>query len=336
MLAVGARAGAQSAAAAARRAARRASRRSSSRSCCARIARIVRDEGMSAIIVEQNPRAHPADHRRRASCSTAARSCTRRRAPRCSPTPRRSTASSRSAAARHNEFSQGAVMASIVGGIATSHTPTIGFAFDKNKQDDPAWAPIFEDLRADRSVARREAARRAAVHLQRPRHVVLLRPLLGVRAGHRPEYARGRRRRRRARLPPIQGHPALARHIGAVADGRRVRHVVLPGPAARSRLLLAAVDAAAARAGRGRCALVPLQMGVLQFPIPTRAPLLQARARRCGARSRAIPRTCRSRSSPPAACRTRSTASAPASTTRDWDARFLDLFETRSRRARRR
>jgi gallate dioxygenase len=35
-------------------------------------------------------------------------------------------------------------MARIVGAIACSHTPTIGFAFDKNKQDDPVWAPILE------------------------------------------------------------------------------------------------------------------------------------------------------------------------------------------------
>jgi gallate dioxygenase len=35
-------------------------------------------------------------------------------------------------------------MARIIGGIACSHTPTIGFAVDKNKQDDPVWAPIFE------------------------------------------------------------------------------------------------------------------------------------------------------------------------------------------------
>ena len=34
-------------------------------------------------------------------------------------------------------------MATIVGGIASSHTPTIGFALD-NKQNDPVWAPIFE------------------------------------------------------------------------------------------------------------------------------------------------------------------------------------------------
>jgi gallate dioxygenase len=35
-------------------------------------------------------------------------------------------------------------MATIVGGIATSHTPTIAFAKDANKFDDPVWKPIFE------------------------------------------------------------------------------------------------------------------------------------------------------------------------------------------------
>src|SRR5690606_37863428 len=35
-------------------------------------------------------------------------------------------------------------MARIVGGIASSHTPTIGFALDTNKQQDPVWAPIFK------------------------------------------------------------------------------------------------------------------------------------------------------------------------------------------------
>ena len=35
-------------------------------------------------------------------------------------------------------------MARIVGGIGTAHTPTIGFAFDKNKRSDPVWSPIFD------------------------------------------------------------------------------------------------------------------------------------------------------------------------------------------------
>lgn len=34
-------------------------------------------------------------------------------------------------------------MASIIGGIGTSHVPTIGIAFDRKKQDDPDWKPLF-------------------------------------------------------------------------------------------------------------------------------------------------------------------------------------------------
>lgn len=35
-------------------------------------------------------------------------------------------------------------MASIIGGIGTSHVPTIGVAYDKGKQQDPAWKPLFD------------------------------------------------------------------------------------------------------------------------------------------------------------------------------------------------
>ena len=38
-------------------------------------------------------------------------------------------------------------MARIIGGIATSHTPTIGFALDAKKQEDPVWKPIFEGFK---------------------------------------------------------------------------------------------------------------------------------------------------------------------------------------------
>ena len=37
-------------------------------------------------------------------------------------------------------------MARIIGGIAASHTPTIGFAYDRDSRNDPAWAPIFEQF----------------------------------------------------------------------------------------------------------------------------------------------------------------------------------------------
>src|ERR1041384_5858771 len=35
-------------------------------------------------------------------------------------------------------------MARIIGGIGTSHVPTIAMAFDKGKRDDPDWKPLFQ------------------------------------------------------------------------------------------------------------------------------------------------------------------------------------------------
>jgi gallate dioxygenase len=35
-------------------------------------------------------------------------------------------------------------MAEIIGGIGTSHVPTIGAAYDNKRQNDPAWMPLFE------------------------------------------------------------------------------------------------------------------------------------------------------------------------------------------------
>ncbi|MDB5960808.1 MAG: protocatechuate 3,4-dioxygenase [Massilia sp.] len=35
-------------------------------------------------------------------------------------------------------------MARIIGGIGTSHVPTLGLAYDRKRQQDPAWAPLFD------------------------------------------------------------------------------------------------------------------------------------------------------------------------------------------------
>ena len=39
-------------------------------------------------------------------------------------------------------------MARIIGGIGTSHVPTIAMAFDKGKQADPDWKPLFQGYEA--------------------------------------------------------------------------------------------------------------------------------------------------------------------------------------------
>lgn len=41
------------------------------------------------------------------------------------------------------QISQENAVASIVAGLAASHTPTIGFARDTKAPDDPAWGDVF-------------------------------------------------------------------------------------------------------------------------------------------------------------------------------------------------
>ena len=163
-------------------------------------------------------------------------------------------------------------MATIVGGIATSHTPTIGFALDTHKEKDPVWAPIFEGYKP---VQRWLAEKRPDVlfyiyndhgtsfFFDHYSHFAL-----GV-GDHYPVADEGGGPRA---LPAIKGHPGLARHIatGLVADefdlsffqGKGLDHgcfspLSLLWPHERE----------------WPGAIVPLQVGVLEFPIPS--------ARRC-------------------------------------------------------
>jgi gallate dioxygenase len=104
-------------------------------------------------------------------------------------------------------------MARIIGGIAASHTPTIGFAYDRNKRDDPVWAPIFENF----------APLAAWLADKRPDVLLMIYNdhvtsfffdhysafALGVAAWAVADEGGGARD-----LPPIDGHPQLASHIG--------------------------------------------------------------------------------------------------------------------------
>jgi hypothetical protein len=104
-------------------------------------------------------------------------------------------------------------MATIIGGIGTSHVPTIGVAFDKRKQDDPAWAPLFQGYAP---VAQWLAAQRPDVLVffyndHATSFFFDLYPTfaLGVSPSFDlPDEGAGRRP-----LPPIKGHPGLAIHL---------------------------------------------------------------------------------------------------------------------------
>jgi gallate dioxygenase len=159
-------------------------------------------------------------------------------------------------------------MARIIGGIAASHTPTIGFAYDRNKRDDPAWAPIFANF----------APLSAWLATKRPDVVIFIYNdhvtsfffdhysafALGVGAEwHVADEGAGPRN-----LPPIQGHPQLAAHIGQSLmadefDMAFFQHRPLDHGCFSPLSVLCPHEPT------WPVRLVPLQMGVLQFPIPS-------------------------------------------------------------------
>jgi gallate dioxygenase len=161
-------------------------------------------------------------------------------------------------------------MARIIGAITASHTPTIGFAFDRQKQDDPVWAPIFE---AFRPIQRWLEDRKPDVlfyvfndHVTSFFFDHYSAFALGIGESYAVADEGGGARN----LPPLRGHAGLAQHIGSslMADEfdmsffqqKPLDHGCF---SPLSMMMPPNPDWAVP--------IVPLQVGVLQFPIPTAA-----------------------------------------------------------------
>ena len=161
-------------------------------------------------------------------------------------------------------------MARILGAIATSHTPTIGFAFDGKKQDDPVWKPIFEAYEPIKAwLAEKKPDVLFVIYND---HVTsfFFDHYSAFCLGIGEEYAVADEGGGPRNLPPIKGHGALARHIGQVlmADefdmsffqGKPLDHGCF---SPLSILLPHKPD--------WPLPIIPLAMGVLQFPVPSAA-----------------------------------------------------------------
>ena len=163
-------------------------------------------------------------------------------------------------------------MARIVGGIGSSHTPTIGFALDTKKQNDPVWKPIFAGFEPVRQWLADK--RPDVLFFVYNDHVTSFffdhysHFALGVGEQYPVADEGGGPRR----LPPIKGHPALARHIaaGLAADEFDLSYFQAKG---LDHGCFSPLSLLWPHEREWPGAIVPLQVGVLEFPIPT--------ARRC-------------------------------------------------------
>jgi gallate dioxygenase len=159
-------------------------------------------------------------------------------------------------------------MARILGGIATSHTPTIGFAFDRHSPDDPVWGPIFQAYQPIRAWLAEK--RPDVLFIVYNDHVTsfFFDHYSAFALGIGESYAVADEGGEPRKLPPLRGHTGLAHHVGRalVADefdmsffqDRPLDHGVF-----------SPLSMLAPHEPEWPAPIVPLQVGVLQFPIPS-------------------------------------------------------------------
>jgi gallate dioxygenase len=159
-------------------------------------------------------------------------------------------------------------MAKIIGALASSHTPTIGFAFDRNKRDDPSWAPIFEHY--EPLQLRIEDKKPDVMVFIFNDHVTsfFFDHYSAFTLGIGEQFAVADEGGGPRALPPAIGHPALARHIGqALMADEFDMSFFQDKPLDHG--CFSPLSVLCPHEPAWPVKLIPLQMGVLQFPVPS-------------------------------------------------------------------
>ncbi|WP_077036578.1 gallate dioxygenase [Pelomonas sp. KK5] len=217
-------------------------------------------------------------------------------------------------------------MARIIGGIAASHTPTIGFAFDADKRADPVWAPIFEAFAPVQAwIADKQPDVLLMIYND---HVTsfFFDHYSAFTLGVGEQWAVADEGGGARELPPVQGHAALAAHIGQSLMGEEF-DLSFFQDRGLDHGCFSPLSVMCPHEPAWPVKLVPLQMGVLQFPIPS--------ARRCWKLGQALRRAIESY--PDEDLKVAIVATGGLShqvhgeragfNNPEWDGQFLDLFE---------
>jgi len=159
-------------------------------------------------------------------------------------------------------------MARVIGGIGTSHVPTIGMAFDRKKRDDPDWAPLFKGYEP---VASWLAERKPDVLVffyndHATSFFFDLYPTFAI--GVSEQFAIADEGLGPRPLPPIRGHARLARHLAESLVNAEFDIAVfqdLPLDHGCHSPLTMLWPHSPDWPG----ALVPIEINVVQYPLPT-------------------------------------------------------------------
>ena len=104
-------------------------------------------------------------------------------------------------------------MANILGGIGTSHVPTIGGAYDRNKQNDPDWAPLFKGYEPVKTWLAEKKPDVLVFFYNDHASTFFFDHYPTFALGVSDQYEIADEGLGRRRIPPLKGHAALSRHI---------------------------------------------------------------------------------------------------------------------------
>jgi gallate dioxygenase len=159
-------------------------------------------------------------------------------------------------------------MAKIIGAVAASHTPTIGFAYDRHKQNDPVWKPIFEAFKPVQQWLTDKKPDVLFIIFNDHVTSFFFDHYSAFALGIGESYAVADEGGGARSLPPVKGHAGLSHHIGAalMADEFDMSFF-------QSKPLdhgcFSPLSMMWPHEPQWPGAIVPLQVGVLQFPIPS-------------------------------------------------------------------
>ncbi len=159
-------------------------------------------------------------------------------------------------------------MAKIIGAIAASHTPTIGFAYDRQKQNDPVWKPIFEAFKPVQQWLADEKP--DVLFIIYNDHVTsfFFDHYSAFAMGVGDSYAVADEGGGVRELPPVKGHLGLSHHIGAALMADEFDMSFFQGKPL-DHGCFSPLSMMWPHEPRWPGVIVPFQVGVLQFPIPT-------------------------------------------------------------------
>jgi protocatechuate 4,5-dioxygenase beta chain len=159
-------------------------------------------------------------------------------------------------------------MTELVGGIGTSHVPSIGAALDNGKSDEPYWLPLFRGYEPAKAWFAEKKPDVAIIVYNDHASAFSLQLIPTFLIGVAPEFQPADEGYGPRKVPVVKGHPELAWHLAeslildefdmAIANEMSVDH----GLTVPLSLTCGQPDA-------WPCQVVPLCVNVIQYPPPT-------------------------------------------------------------------